>query len=151
MLFGGQLWKQCNWCHLVANFATNASGAKFLAGEITQVKRVTTLGPLCLWQCFSMVPNHWSNNAMVTIHRSGLVSTYRIIRYYSNGSTTPCGSLWKSVVLLILVRGEIRPKCWPVIHKAWSVEGLKIFHNEKISSNACWALLRFFGKFYSLK
>ena len=26
--------------------------AFYLAGEITQVKRVNTLGPLCLWQCF---------------------------------------------------------------------------------------------------
>ena len=25
------------------------------------------------WQCFSMVVNHWSNYAMVSIHRSGLV------------------------------------------------------------------------------
>ena len=24
------------------------------------------------WRCFSMVANHWSNDAMVTIHRSGL-------------------------------------------------------------------------------
>ena len=24
---GGQLWNQCKWCHLVAKFATNASGA----------------------------------------------------------------------------------------------------------------------------
>ena len=42
--------------------ATNASGAIWWpnlelmqvagAGEITQVKRVNTLGPLCLWQCF---------------------------------------------------------------------------------------------------
>ena len=23
---GGQLWNQCKWCHLVAKFATNASG-----------------------------------------------------------------------------------------------------------------------------
>ena len=29
---GGQLWKQCKWCHLVAKFATNAkapSGGQF--------------------------------------------------------------------------------------------------------------------------
>ena len=26
--------------------------AFYLAGEITQVKGVNTLGPLCLWQCF---------------------------------------------------------------------------------------------------
>ena len=26
--------------------------AFYLDGEITQVKRVNTLGPLCLWQCF---------------------------------------------------------------------------------------------------
>ena len=50
----------------VAKFATNASGAIwwpnlelmqvafYLAGEITQVKRVNTLGPLCLWQCLMM-------------------------------------------------------------------------------------------------
>ena len=24
---GGQLWNQCKWCHLVAKFAANASGA----------------------------------------------------------------------------------------------------------------------------
>ena len=32
--------------------------AFYLAGEITQVKRVNTLGPLCLWQCFyrSLLP-----------------------------------------------------------------------------------------------
>ena len=24
---GGQLWNQCKWCHLVAKFASNASGA----------------------------------------------------------------------------------------------------------------------------
>ena len=24
---GGQLWIQCEWCHLVAKFTTNASGA----------------------------------------------------------------------------------------------------------------------------
>ena len=29
--------------------------AFYLAGEITQVKRVNTLGPLCLWQCFVVV------------------------------------------------------------------------------------------------
>ena len=27
----------------------------YLAGEITQVKGVNTLGPLCLWQCFVVV------------------------------------------------------------------------------------------------
>ena len=27
MQSGGQLWKQCKWRHLVANIATNASGA----------------------------------------------------------------------------------------------------------------------------
>ena len=66
--FGGPICNQCKWRHLVAKFATNASGAIwwpnlelmqvafYLAGEITQVKRVNTLGPLCLWQCLGGVP-----------------------------------------------------------------------------------------------
>ena len=47
---GGQICNSCKWCHLVANFATDASDATWwplepmevafflLAGEITQVK-----------------------------------------------------------------------------------------------------------------
>ena len=35
---GGQYFNSCKWRHLVANFATNATGAEFLDGEITQVK-----------------------------------------------------------------------------------------------------------------
>ena len=62
VLSRGQICNQCKWRHLVAKFGTNASGAIWWpnlelmqvagAGEITQVKRVNTLGPLCLWQCF---------------------------------------------------------------------------------------------------
>ena len=35
--------------------------AFYLAGEITQVKRVNTLGPLCLWQCLMTIfdDNFW--------------------------------------------------------------------------------------------
>ena len=70
---GGQLWKQCKWCHLVAKFATNSSDAIWwldgwlhymLAKFLTNASgilfcwrdnssfRCCTLGPLCLWQCF---------------------------------------------------------------------------------------------------
>ena len=61
--FSGQICNQCKWRKLVAKFLTDASGASwwpnlepmqvtfFLAGEINQVKRVNTLGMLCLWQC----------------------------------------------------------------------------------------------------
>ena len=52
---GGQICNQCKWRHLVAKFGTNASGILFR--EITQVKRVNTLGPLCLWQCFFVHPS----------------------------------------------------------------------------------------------
>ena len=69
----GQICNQFKWFQVMVKFRTDPSGefwtntsgaaynwpnlepmqvAFYLAGEITQVKRVNTLGPLCLWQCF---------------------------------------------------------------------------------------------------
>ena len=45
---GGQICDKCKWHHLVAKFATDASGAMLLPNLV----QVQFLGPLCLWQCF---------------------------------------------------------------------------------------------------
>ena len=78
---GGQIWNLCNWRHLVVKFginmqvaklATNASGAiwwtnlqpiqevslksisNYSSWDIYSSYGLNTLGPLCLWQCFSV-------------------------------------------------------------------------------------------------
>ena len=72
----GQICNQFKWCQVMVKFRTDPSGefwtntsgaaynwpnlepmqvAFYLDGEITQVKRVNTLGPLCLWQCLKVI------------------------------------------------------------------------------------------------
>ena len=46
---GGQLWNQCKWCHLVAKFATNASGTIWLT--ILQLMPIAPSGGQICNQC----------------------------------------------------------------------------------------------------
>ena len=69
---GGQICNHCKWRHLVAIFATNASGAIWWPNlqlmqvvpcccQVQSKLRSQFLGPLCLWQCFVLLPllNIW--------------------------------------------------------------------------------------------
>ena len=49
------------------------------------------------WRCFSMVANHWSNDAMVTIHRSGLVPSISLLHWRS----LSIGNNWVGPPLII--------------------------------------------------
>ena len=56
------------------------------AGEITQVKRVNTLGPLCLWQCLWSVPLPWNYMDSILSFTSSILHLI-IINGYEIGIT----------------------------------------------------------------
>ena len=47
---GGQLWNQCKWCHLVAKFATYASGVMLLLNLIQVTESISgSVVPLAMF------------------------------------------------------------------------------------------------------
>ena len=102
---GGEICNECKWRHLVAKFATNASGAMLLPNLVKLQSQF--LGLLCLWQCFF----YW--------HLNLSFRTIQSIVFGCPGSCTYLGGRWMIQSMTATLEFQTTNGQWPWPWTPW--------------------------------